>query len=272
MTASARLSIRGLGKRFPLRTDGGGTRMAQVLQGVDLDVRESEFVSIIGASGSGKTTLLRIVAGLERADDGTVTIDGRVVKGPGQDRSMVFQSINLFPWRTVAANVELGLELRNVPPADRARLAAEFIALVGLANHAHAYPHELSGGMQQRVGIARALANDPAILLMDEPFGSLDAQTAEFLWDELLSIVETTRKTVLFVTHHIDEAIYLSDRIVVLGGQPAGIREIIDVPFRKPRWTYDVRAEPEFAAIRARLRAHLFGSARPGVRAQSVSA
>ena len=257
----ARLEIRGVGKRFPLRTEEG-TRSAQVVQNVDLDVHGSEFVSIIGASGSGKTTLLRIVAGLERADEGRVLVEGRPITGPGHDRGMVFQSINLFPWRTVAQNVALGLELRGVEPARRTQLAREFIELVGLAKHANAYPHELSGGMQQRVGIARALANDPAILLMDEPFGSLDAQTAEFLWDELLGLVATTDKTVLFVTHHIDEAIYLSDRIVVLGGHPAGIREIIDVPFAKPRWTYDVRAEPEFSAIRARLRAHLFGAAR----------
>ena len=240
---AVRLEIRGVGKRFPLRTEEG-TRSAQVLQGVDLDVHSSEFVSIIGASGSGKTTLLRIVAGLERADEGRVLVEGHPVTGPGQDRGMVFQSINLFPWRTVAQNVGLGLELRGIEREQRARVANQFIDLVGLAKHANAYPHELSGGMQQRVGIARALANDPAILLMDEPFGSLDAQTAEFLWDELLELVAATDKTVLFVTHHIDEAIYLSDRIVVLGGQPAGIREIIHVPFAKPRWTYDVRAEP----------------------------
>ncbi|MGB6105285.1 MAG: ABC transporter ATP-binding protein [Pusillimonas sp.] len=232
----------------------------EVLRDIDLEVCESEFISIIGASGSGKTTLLRIVAGLEQANAGKVEIDGKTVSGPGRERSVVFQQINLFPWRNVVENVELGLEIRGEAAEARRDRALQFVRLVGLADHAHAFPHELSGGMQQRVGIARALATDPAILLMDEPFGSLDAQTAEFLWDELSRIVEKTRKTVLFVTHHIDEAIYLSDRIVVMGGQPAGIREIINVKFPKPRWRYDVRAEPEFAALRKRLRDHLFGT------------
>lgn len=254
-----RLRLKGVGKKFPNRRGQKGADSTTILADVDLDVRENEFISIIGASGSGKTTLLRIVAGLAQADSGSVEIDGHAVSRPGRDRSVVFQQINLFPWRDVRENVELGLELRGESRAARREKAAHFINLVGLGDHAHAFPHELSGGMQQRVGIARALATDPAILLMDEPFGSLDAQTAEFLWDELLRIVDKTRKTVLFVTHHIDEAIYLSDRIVVLGGKPAGIREIIDVPFAKPRWTYDVRAEPEFSALRKRLRDHLFG-------------
>ena len=187
---------------------------------------------------------------------------------------MVFQAINLFPWRNVIENVELGLEIRQEPRKTRRAEALRFTALVGLENHAHAYPHELSGGMQQRVGIARALATDPQLLLMDEPFGSLDAQTAEFLWDELLKIVETARKTVLFVTHHIDEAIYLSDRIVVLGGRPASVVDIITVDFEKPRWKYDVRAEPRFAELRARLRRHLFSSrnASPGAAKDAVHA
>jgi len=256
---AARLSIRGLGKRFPLRTGRGSAGVVQVLRGIDLEVGQSEFISIIGASGSGKTTLLRIVAGLDQADEGGAYIGDTRISGPGRERSMVFQSINLFPWRNVLQNVELGLEIRGESAAEVRRRAMQFVSLVGLEQHAHAYPHELSGGMQQRVGIARALATDPQILLMDEPFGSLDAQTAEFLWDELLSLVEKTRKTVLFVTHHIDEAIYLSDRIIVLGGRPAGIIDVIDVPFTKPRWEYDVRALPEFAQLRARLRGHLFG-------------
>lgn len=255
-----RLRLRGLGKQFPLRRGNQTSATADVLRDIDLDVRESEFISIIGASGSGKTTLLRIVAGLEQANSGSVEIDGKSISRPGRDRSVVFQQINLFPWRNVVENVELGLEIRGEAPGARRDRALEFVQLVGLAEHAHAFPHELSGGMQQRVGIARALATDPAILLMDEPFGSLDAQTAEFLWDELSRIVEKTRKTVLFVTHHIDEAIYLSDKIVVLGGRPAGILEVIDVNFPKPRWSYDVRAEPEFATLRKRLRDHLFGT------------
>ncbi len=257
--SAARLSVRGLGKRFPLRTGRASAGVAQVLQGIDLEVEENEFISVIGASGSGKTTLLRIVAGLEQADDGGVYLGDARISGPGRERSMVFQSINLFPWRSVLQNVELGLEIRGERSAEVHRRAMQFLSLVGLEAHAHAYPHELSGGMQQRVGIARALATDPQILLMDEPFGSLDAQTAEFLWDELLRLVEKTRKTVLFVTHHIDEAIYLSDRIIVLGGKPGGVVDVIKVPFAKPRWEYDVRALPEFAQLRARLRGHLFG-------------
>ena len=254
----ARLRIRDVRKTYPVREASGGTRQIEILRAVNLDVEENEFISIIGASGSGKTTLLRIVAGLTQADGGTVEIDGHAVTRPGRDRSVVFQAINLFPWRNVLENVELGLEIRGESRESRRATALRFIKLVGLERHVHSFPHELSGGMQQRVGIARALATDPQLLLMDEPFGSLDAQTAEFLWDELLKIVEATRKTVLFVTHHIDEAIYLSDRIVVLGGRPAGIVDIIPVRFRKPRWSYDVRAEPEFAEIRARLREHLF--------------
>lgn len=157
-------------------------------------------------------------------------------------------------------NVEFGLEFRRVPERERRERALHFINLVGLGSHCHAFPHELSGGMQQRVGIARALATDPEILLMDEPFGSLDAQTAEFLWEELSRIVAETKKTVLFVTHHIDEAIYLSDRIVVLGGNPASVREIVTVDFPRPRWAYDVRAHPRFSEIRAQLRAEIFHS------------
>lgn len=253
------LSTSSLGKQYTVRTPKG-PQTVDILHDVNLSIQQNEFVSIVGSSGSGKTTLLRIVAGLTKADQGKVEIGGREVSDPGPDRAMVFQSINLFPWRTVLANVEFGLELRGFSEKERRERAISHIELVGLGKHLHSYPHELSGGMQQRVGIARALATDPEILLMDEPFGSLDAQTAEFLWEELSRIVAATKKTVLFVTHHIDEAIYLSDRIVVLGGSPAGIREIITVDFPKPRWTYDVRADPKFAQLRARLRQQIFQS------------
>jgi NitT/TauT family transport system ATP-binding protein len=257
-----------LGKRYTVRSPDG-VRAVDILKDVNLTVEKNEFVSIVGASGSGKTTLLRIVAGLTQADSGTVEIEGRKVSGPGPDRAMVFQSINLLPWRNVLGNVEFALELRGIAAAERRERAMRFIELVGLAKHLQSYPHELSGGMQQRVGIARALATDPAILLMDEPFGSLDAQTAEFLWEELSRIVAATRKTVLFVTHHIDEAIYLSDRIVVLGGNPAGVQHVINVDFPKPRWTYDVRAEPRFSKLRAELRQEIFQSSGQTVGAAS---
>ena len=257
--ACAKLSIRGIGKSFTKRVSDGSERR-EILRDVNLDIVANEFVSVIGGSGSGKTTLLRILAGLITADAGVVAVDGIPVTRPSRERSMVFQAINLLPWRNVQRNVEFGLELQGGDSARRRTEASRYIELVGLKDHAFAYPHELSGGMRQRVGIARALATDPDILLMDEPFGSLDAQTGEFLWDELLKIVDTTRKTVVFVTHHIDEAIYLSDRIVVLGGKPAKIIETVPVMFRKPRWTYDVRAEPEFSLIRARLRELVFAS------------
>jgi len=256
---AAKLSIRGIGKSFVKRVSGG-SEITEILRGVDLEIRPNEFVSVIGGSGSGKTTLLRILAGLITADAGEVAVDGATATGPSRERSMVFQAINLLPWRNVLRNVEFGLEMNGVDPATRHQEALRYIELVGLKDHGFAYPHELSGGMRQRVGIARALATNPDILLMDEPFGSLDAQTGEFLWDELLKIVDATRKTVVFVTHHIDEAIYLSDRIVVLGGRPANVIETVEVSFRKPRWTYDVRAEPEFSMLRAHLRKLVFAS------------
>lgn len=257
--ARAKLAARGIAKTFTKRASEG-TETATVLEGVDLEIASNEFVSIIGGSGSGKTTLLRILAGLIAADAGEVLVDGVRVTRPSRERSMVFQAINLLPWRNVQRNVEFGLEMGGVAAETRKQEALRYIELVGLKDHAYAYPHELSGGMRQRVGIARALATNPDILLMDEPFGSLDAQTGEFLWDELLKIVDKTRKTVVFVTHHIDEAIYLSDRIVVLGGKPAKVIETVPVSFPKPRWTYDVRAEPEFSVLRARLRSLVFAS------------
>lgn len=259
----ARLNVSAIGKAYRIRTPSG-VNTVDILRDVNLSIGDNEFVSIVGASGSGKTTFLRIVAGLIAADEGSVEIEGKKVSGPGPERAMVFQSINLLPWRNVLNNVAFGMEMRDIPAKERRERALRFIDLVGLSKHLHAYPHELSGGMQQRVGIARALATDPAILLMDEPFGSLDAQTAEFLWEELSRIVAETRKTVLFVTHHIDEAIYLSDRIVVLGGNPAGVQDIITVDFERPRWTYDVRANPRFSELRARLRQQIFRTATAG--------
>jgi NitT/TauT family transport system ATP-binding protein len=260
MTSSVtpKLTAQNISKGFAKRTSGGGREHHEILSGIDLAVEANEFVSLIGGSGSGKTTLLRIIAGLIPADGGVIKIDGMPVVGAGRERAMVFQAINLLPWRTALRNVEYGLELQKVAEKARREAALKYLSLVGLKDHAFSYPHELSGGMRQRVGIARALATEPDVLLMDEPFASLDAQTGEFLWDELLKIVEATRKTVIFVTHHIDEAIYLSDRIVVLGDRPARVVESVPVRLRKPRWSYDVRAEAEFAALRAHLREMLF--------------
>ena len=264
--ALPKLALRGVGKSFDKRTARGHER-TEILRGIDLDVNSNEFVSIIGGSGSGKTTLLRIIAGLVSADGGSVELDGVAVTRPGRERAMVFQAINLLPWRNVLRNVEFGLEIQSVDRVARRGAALRYLELVGLKEHAFAFPHELSGGMRQRVGIARALATEPDVLLMDEPFGSLDAQTGEFLWDELLKIVDQTRKTVVFVTHHIDEAIYLSDRVVVLGERPARVVDSVKIAFRKPRWTYDVRAEPEFSVLRARLRKLVFAGAAAGTAA-----
>jgi NitT/TauT family transport system ATP-binding protein len=195
---------------------------------------------------------LRIIDGLIPPDSGSVHLAGKEVTGPGKGRGMVFQGFDLFPWRTTLKNVEFGLELLGVPKAERIERSRHFIDLVGLSGFENAYPHQLSGGMQQRVGIARALAVDPEILLMDEPFGSLDVQTRDLLQDELARILERDKKTVLFVTHGIEEAIYLADRILVLSSRPAKIQMTIEVPFSRPR-TDEVKTHPEFLAIRQRV-------------------
>jgi NitT/TauT family transport system ATP-binding protein len=209
-------------------------------------------LAIIGPSGCGKSTFLRIIDGLVPPDSGSVHLAGKEVQGPGKGRGMVFQGFDLFPWRTTLKNVEFGLELLGVAKAERIERSRHFIDLVGLSGFENAYPHQLSGGMQQRVGIARALAVDPEILLMDEPFGSLDVQTRDLLQDELARILERDKKTVLFVTHGIEEAIYLADRILVLSSRPAKIQMTIEVPFSRPR-TDEVKTHPEFLAIRQRV-------------------
>ncbi|HEY1729278.1 MAG TPA: ABC transporter ATP-binding protein [Candidatus Baltobacteraceae bacterium] len=215
-------------------------------------VADLEFLAIIGPSGCGKSTFLRIIDGLIPPDSGSVYLSGKQITGPGKGRGMVFQGFDLFPWRTTLKNVEFGLELLGVPKGERVERSRHFIDLVGLGGFENAYPHQLSGGMQQRVGIARALAVDPEILLMDEPFGSLDVQTRDLLQDELARILERDKKTVLFVTHGIEEAIYLADRILVLSARPAKIQMTIEVPFPRPR-TDEVKAHPEFLAIRQRI-------------------
>ena len=235
------LSVRDIGRAF-VKTDGSGE--LTVLDGVSFDVADHEFVSILGPSGCGKTTLIRIIAGLIAADSGDVRVDGNPVTAPGPERCMVFQNFGLLPWRNVQSNVEFGLEVFDLSRAERAATAAEFIELVELKGFERYYPHQISGGMQQRVGIARALARNPKILLMDEPFGAVDAQTREQLQEELLRIWNTTDKTVLFVTHSIDEAIFLSDRIVVLQPHPGRVRCIVEVDLPRPRGSLDLQASP----------------------------
>jgi NitT/TauT family transport system ATP-binding protein len=247
---SAALAVDNISKAFPGRGDGPPL---QVLRSVSFAAAPGEFLSLIGPSGCGKTTLLRIVHGLDAATSGRVSFDGRPVVAPEQARAVVFQQFNLFPWRTVAQNIGFGLEVRRVEPASLAHRVAEMVRLVGLTGFEHHYPHELSGGMQQRVGIARALALDPSVLLMDEPFGALDAITRERLQRDIADILARQPKTTLFITHNMDEAIFFSDRILVFGTRPGRIIEEVTVPFARPRQADVVRASREFTALREHL-------------------
>ncbi len=245
---AAKLLIDGVSMRF--RTKRGGE--VQALADISLAVRPREIAVIVGSSGCGKSTLLRIVAGLVAPSAGRVLVDGRPVTGPGADRGMVPQAYTPFHWLTVRGNVEFGPRLRGLPVAERRRLADRYIGLVGLTGFEHAYPKELSGGMLQRVALARALANDPEILLMDEPFGALDAQTRAEMQELLLSVWEASGQTILFVTHDIDEALYLGDRVFVMTARPGRLRETVEVPIPRPR-PLEVTATPEFAALKRRI-------------------
>lgn len=222
-----------------------------VLKGFDLAVREGEFLSLLGPSGCGKSTFLNILAGLVPHTSGHIRIDGQPVIGVRDKLGVVFQGYALFPWRTVRKNVETGLEIRGVNRAQRRAEAERYLQLVGLIDFADHYPHQLSGGMRQRVAIARALAYGPEVLLMDEPFGALDAQTRESLQQELLGIWEQSAKTVVFVTHSIDEAIFLSDRVAVMGRGPGRVKEIIEVDLPRPRGPA-IRHSAAFIALRQR--------------------
>jgi NitT/TauT family transport system ATP-binding protein len=202
---------------------------------INLEIQEGEFICLLGPSGCGKSTLLKIIAGLIPATSGKIIIDGKAIDGPGPERAVVFQDYALFPWMSVRDNVEFGLEARKLAPAARKEISDKLLGVVGLTDFADRYPHHLSGGMKQRVSIARALAVNPSLLLMDEPFGALDAQTRQSLQDELLRIWREYRKTVIFVTHSIEEAIYLSDRIVVMTARPGRIKEVVSIDEARPR-------------------------------------
>jgi ABC-type nitrate/sulfonate/bicarbonate transport system ATPase subunit len=228
------LSVRGPQRRF-------GATLA--LQATDLDVAENDFITILGPSGCGKSTLLRIVAGLDRQTAGDVLLDGQAHRRPGADRGMVFQSYTLFPWLTVRDNVCFGLRERGMPRPQQLEIAPPFIAKVGLRGFEHHFPKQLSGGMQQRTAIARALANDPRMLLMDEPFGALDHQTRELMQELLLGIWEAQRKTVLFVTHDIDEAVFMASRVVVMSARPGRIKLDRPVELPHPRH-YSMKTTP----------------------------
>ncbi len=248
LRAAPKLDVRGVTKLY---VRDGAT--LPVLENFSLTVADLEFVVLLGPSGCGKSTLLRIIDGIETCDAGEIILDGKDVTGTtGAGRGMVFQSFELFPWRTVLANVAFGLEVAGVGAKERAETARNYINLVGLSGFENAYPHELSGGMQQRVGIARALAIDPTVLLMDEPYGALDVQTRDLLQDELLNIWEKQRKTVIFVTHSIEEALYLADRIVVMSPRPARIEQVIEVPFSRPRRD-EIKSTPDFLNLRRQI-------------------
>ena len=223
-----------------------------ILDGVTFSVADREFVAVLGPSGCGKTTLLRIVAGLVPWDSGDVFVNGRLVEGPGTDRGMVFQDFALLPWATVVDNVAFGLALRGVDRRERTERAASLIEAIGLRGFADYYPHQLSGGMQQRVGLARALAIDPKILLLDEPFGSLDSVTRRLLQEDLLALHYTTQKTVLLVTHSVDEAARLGDRIVLLSARPARVLEVIETRLPRPRPEH-IGTDPRFVELKEHL-------------------
>ncbi|MGE0450618.1 MAG: ABC transporter ATP-binding protein [Vicinamibacterales bacterium] len=243
------IAIDGCRKSYP-SSDGGAP--VCVVGGIDLTIRPAEFVCMLGPSGCGKTTLLRMIAGLVRPDEGHISIEGAVVTGPGPNRGMVFQDFALLPWADVLTNVAFGLELRGVPKDVRLARARTLVASMGLSGFEQHYPHQLSGGMQQRVGLARALAIEPAILLMDEPFGALDAQTRRELQEDLLELHSRTQRTVVFVTHSVDEAVRLGDRIVVLSPRPARIEEIVEVDLPRPRPPM-LDLSPRFAALKEHL-------------------
>jgi NitT/TauT family transport system ATP-binding protein len=249
-TAAPKIEIRQLGRAFRKK---GTKETFHALRGFDLSIEKGEFVTVVGPSGCGKSTLLDLLVGLSKPDEGQILIDGKPIDGPALDRGIVLQGYALFPWRTVRRNVEFGLEIKGVPKKERAELVRHYINLVDLTGFEEHYPYELSGGMQQRVAIARALAYDPEVLLMDEPFAAVDAQTRETMQDEILSIWEKTGKTVVFVTHSIEEAVGLADRVAVMGKSPGRVKEVVRVNLPRPRRIGDVRSTPDFSILSHRV-------------------
>jgi NitT/TauT family transport system ATP-binding protein len=245
MSAAPKLQLENVTKCFPIR---GQKSSFTAIEDISIDLPAGEFLVLVGPSGCGKSTLLDLLGGLSTPSSGRILLDGKPITGPGLDRGIVFQQYALLPWRTARKNIEFGLEAKGLPAAVRRERAEQYLELVGLQSFADRYPHELSGGMKQRVAIARSLAFDPEVLLMDEPFAALDAQTRESLQDELLRIWKATGKTILFITHGIDEAIYLGQRVAVLTSRPGRIKQIVDVEI--DRTAEDVRSEESFRAQR----------------------
>jgi NitT/TauT family transport system ATP-binding protein/sulfonate transport system ATP-binding protein len=245
----SKLLVENVGKIFPAQANGQPTR---ALMPTSLSVGDNDFIAILGPSGCGKSTLLRIIGGLETASEGRIMLDGAAVTGPGADRGFVFQSYTLFPWLTVVQNIAFGLREKGISERERLDIARGWAERVGLSSFVDHFPKQLSGGMQQRTAIARALANDPKILLLDEPFGALDNQTRALMQEMLLGIWERERKTVLFVTHDIEEAIFVGSRVVVMSARPGRIKADIPVDLPHPR-PYTIKTSPEFVALKERL-------------------
>ncbi|KAF0844814.1 ABC transporter ATP-binding protein [Nocardia caishijiensis] len=246
---TAKLTLRGVGKQFAVR---GTTEKFTAVDDITIDVGAGEFLVLVGPSGSGKSTLLDLLGGLSTPSSGQILLDGSPITGPGLDRGVVFQQYALLPWRTARANIEFGLEAKGVARKERKQIADHYLELVGLVGFGDRYPHELSGGMKQRVAIARSLAFDPEVLLMDEPFAALDAQTRESLQDELLRIWRTTGKTILFITHGIDEAVYLGQRVAVLTSRPGRVKAVIDIDIDRGEDS-DIRSSEQFRDYRHRI-------------------
>jgi NitT/TauT family transport system ATP-binding protein len=244
MEEPTKLHIHNVSKTY--RSDG---QEVLAIDEIDLKIKNKEFATILGPSGCGKSTLLRIVAGLIKPTKGIVRLDGNVITRPGQDRGMVFQSYTLFPWLTVTENIQFGLEISGMPKTKQEQISKEFVEKVGLKGFEKAYPRGLSGGMKQRVAIARALANNPAILLLDEPFGALDAQTRALMQELLTQIWEELHKTILFVTHDVEEAIFLSDRVFIMTARPGKIKAEIDISLERPR-NYEIKATESFLNLK----------------------
>ncbi|GEQ75278.1 ABC transporter ATP-binding protein [Comamonas testosteroni] len=234
---------------FAIADERGRKQQIAALQDFNLDIREGEFFTLLGPSGCGKSTFLNVLAGLARKTGGSISIDGQPASGINREQGVVFQGYALFPWRTVLENIEVGLEIRKIPRRERRETAEQFLHLVGLSGFGQRYPHELSGGMRQRVAIARSLAYSPSLLLMDEPFAALDAQTREILQSELLRIWEQHKTTIVFITHSLDEAIYLSDRIAVMTHRPGRIKSVLDIALPRPR-PAEIRHAPAFVQLR----------------------
>lgn len=253
----SKLRIEAVSRAFPSATGG---KPVQALQPTDLAVADNDFLVILGPSGCGKSTLLRLIAGLDRPSTGRILLDGAPVAGPGPDRGMVFQSYTLFPWLNVADNIAFGLREKGMGTAEIKPVVADWLARIGLEAFGGHYPKQLSGGMQQRTAIARALATDPAVLLLDEPFGALDNQTRALMQEMLLAIWEKQKKTVIFVTHDIEEAIFLASRVIVMTARPGRIKSEVTVDLPHPR-AYTIKTSPEFSALKARLTEDIRGEA-----------